>query len=134
MLKRLHRYHQQVGIKELFTVLYLILDRNEERIVWANAGHPPPILRRSNGEVEALLGGQSLMSLKDVEYEDQQATIAEGDTVILYTDGLIERRGESIDEGLARLCDAVERLAPQEAAAAGCTATAARKMPCQSTP
>ncbi|HEY2653694.1 MAG TPA: SpoIIE family protein phosphatase [Solirubrobacteraceae bacterium] len=108
VLKRLHRYHQQVGIKELFTVLYLIVDRTEGTVVWANAGHPPPILRARSGEVRTLSGAQSLMSLKNVVYEDQVAAVAEGDTVILYTDGLVERRGESIDAGVARLASAVE--------------------------
>lgn len=108
VLRRLHRYHLQVGIREMFTVLYLIFDRTEETIVWANAGHPPPILRARNGEVRTLSGAQSLMSLKDVVYEDQVATVADGDTVILYTDGLVERRGESIDAGVARLASAVE--------------------------
>jgi PAS domain S-box-containing protein len=106
VLSRLHRYHQQVGIRELFTVLYLILDRAEGTVVWSNAGHPPPLLRLSSGEVQTLLGGQTLMSLKDVTYENQQVGVGDGDTVILYTDGLIERRGESIDDGLARLARA----------------------------
>ncbi len=108
VLKRLHGYHQQVGIRELFTVLYLILDRANGIIAWANAGHPPPILRTGAGGISTLSGGQSLMSLKDVEYEDQHMEVGAGDTVILYTDGLIERRGESIDAGLARLASAVE--------------------------
>jgi PAS domain S-box-containing protein len=107
VLKRLHRYHQQVGIEELFTVLYAILDPVGGTIVWANAGHPPPILRTNDGDVRVLSGAQSLMSLKDVEYEDQRANVAQGGTLILYTDGLIERRGEAIDAGLARLASAV---------------------------
>jgi anti-sigma regulatory factor (Ser/Thr protein kinase) len=53
------------------------------------------------------------MSLKDVVYEDQRATIAEGDTLVLYTDGLVERRGEPIDEGLARLQTAVAGGPPE---------------------
>jgi PAS domain S-box-containing protein len=106
VLSRVHRYHLQVGIRELFTVLYLILDRAEGTVMWSNAGHPPPMLRLSNGEVQTLLGGQMLMSLTDVEYENQQVSVGEGDTVILYTDGLVERRGESIDDGLARLAKA----------------------------
>jgi anti-sigma regulatory factor (Ser/Thr protein kinase) len=52
------------------------------------------------------------MSLKDVVYEDQRASTAVGDTLILYTDGLVERRGESIDAGLERLQDAI-RGGPQ---------------------
>jgi anti-sigma regulatory factor (Ser/Thr protein kinase) len=114
VLKRLHTYHQQVGIEELFTVLYLILDPSEGTVVWANAGHPPPILRTSGGEVRLLSGAQSLMSLKDVEYEDQHETVGEGDSLIVYTDGLVERRGEPIDAGLERLASAVAG-GPEEA-------------------
>ncbi len=107
VLTRLHRYHQKVGFEQLFTVLYLVVDRSRGTIAWANAGHPPPLLRSGSGEVRALHGSQSLMSLKDVVYEDQRATIAEGDTLVLYTDGLVERRGEPIDAGLERLQTAV---------------------------
>jgi serine phosphatase RsbU (regulator of sigma subunit) len=108
VLTRVHRYHQQVGFEQLFTVLYLILDPSEGSVSWANAGHLPPLLRTQAGEVHALEGAQSLMSLKDVVYEDQRATMKESDTLILYTDGLVERRGESIDAGLQRLQTAIQ--------------------------
>ena len=107
VLSRVHRYHQHVGFKQLFTVLYLILDPSEGSVSWANAGHPPPLLRTRSGEVHSLEGSQSLMSLKDVVYEDQRATVKQGDTLILYTDGLIERRGEAIDAGVQRLQTAI---------------------------
>jgi serine phosphatase RsbU (regulator of sigma subunit)/anti-sigma regulatory factor (Ser/Thr protein kinase) len=113
VLCRVHRYHQQVGFELLFTVLYLILDRSGGAVSWANAGHPPPLLRTRSGEVRALEGGQSLMSLKDVVYEDQHADVEEGDTLILYTDGLVERRGEAIDAGFERLRETI-RSGPQE--------------------
>jgi PAS domain S-box-containing protein len=113
VLTRVHRYHQQAGFEQLFTVLYLILDRSGGIASWANAGHPPPLLRTRTGEVRVLEGSQSLMSLKDVVYEDQQATVQEGDTLILYTDGLIERRGEVIDVSVERLGEAV-RSGPQD--------------------
>jgi PAS domain S-box-containing protein len=107
VLARLHRYHQSAGFEQLFTVLYLILDPIRGTANWANAGHPPPLLRSSGDEVRPLYGSQSLMSLKDAEYDDQSAEIGEGDTLILYTDGLVERRDEPIDAGVARLEDAI---------------------------
>jgi anti-sigma regulatory factor (Ser/Thr protein kinase) len=113
VLTRVHRYHQQAGFEQLFTVLYLILDRSGGQVCWANAGHPPPLLRKHGGEVRVLEGAQSLMSLKDVVYEDQRAAVEEGDTLILYTDGLIERRGEAIDISVERLGAAI-RGGPQD--------------------
>jgi PAS domain S-box-containing protein len=113
VLTRVHRYHQQAGFEQLFTVLYLILDRSGGTVSWANAGHPPPLLRTRGGAVRALEGAQSLMSLKDVVYEDQQADVEEGDTLILYTDGLIERRGEAIDVSVERLGAAIQN-GPQD--------------------
>lgn len=112
VLTRVHRYHQHVGFRQLFTVLYLILDPSRGSFSWANAGHLPPLLRTGNGEVRRLEGSQSLMSLKNVVYEDQRASVQQGDTLILYTDGLIERRGETIDAGLERLQTAI-RSGPQ---------------------
>jgi PAS domain S-box-containing protein len=109
VLTRLHRYHQMTGIEELFTVLYLILDRTANTLAWANAGHPPALLRARDGSVRTLEGSQSLMSLKDVVYEDQEAAIEEGDTLIVYTDGLVERRGEAFDAGLERLQHAIQQ-------------------------
>jgi PAS domain S-box-containing protein len=109
VLSRVQHYHQQVGFEQLFTVLYLILDPSDGTVLWANAGHPPPLLRTRDGEVRALEGSQSLMSLENVVYEDQRATAEAGDTLILYTDGLVERRGEAIDAGLERLQEAISR-------------------------
>jgi PAS domain S-box-containing protein len=115
VLTHVHRYHQQAGFDQLFTVLYLILDRSRGEALWANAGHPPPVLRKHSGEVRVLEGAQSLMSLKDVVYENQRAAVEEGDTLILYTDGLIERRGEAIDISVERLGAAI-RGGPQDPA------------------
>ncbi|HUE29058.1 MAG TPA: SpoIIE family protein phosphatase [Solirubrobacteraceae bacterium] len=113
-LTRVHRYHRKTGFEGLFTVLYLILDTSGGLATWANAGHLPPLLRTATGELRTLQGGQSLMSLENVTYENFSVTVEEGDTLILYTDGLIERRGESIDDGLERLRSAI-RTGPEEA-------------------
>ncbi|MEV0156424.1 SpoIIE family protein phosphatase [Micromonospora sp. NPDC050686] len=79
-------------------------------LTWCNAGHPPPLLVRVGGEVEILSGRQEgLLGLaRPSRRSDRQATLAPGDTLLLYTDGLIERRDRPLDEGLDEL---VGRLA-----------------------
>jgi serine phosphatase RsbU (regulator of sigma subunit) len=84
------------------------------RLRWANAGHPPPLLLRADGTVGLLTGaGPDLMLGVDADAGRAEAAVdlAAGDTVVLYTDGLVERRGRSLDEGLALLCDTVAALA-----------------------
>ncbi len=72
---------------------------------WSNAGHPPPVLVAPDGSVrlletrpETLLGtrGRAVRT-------DHRAQLTEGTSVIFYTDGLVERRGTTIDDGLAEL-------------------------------
>ena len=83
-------------------------------IRFANAGHPPPLLLRADGTVTLLTGaGPDLMLGVDADAERAEASVelAAGDTVVLYTDGLIERRGRSLDDGLDLLRSHVAELA-----------------------
>jgi PAS domain S-box-containing protein len=107
VLTRLNRHQLALGAEEMFTVLYAIIDPGREAVSWANAGHPPPLLHRVAGESRYLEGGDGLMGIDDIVYSDLHETIGDRDTLILYTDGLVERRGESLDAGLARLARAV---------------------------
>jgi serine phosphatase RsbU (regulator of sigma subunit) len=81
---------------------------------WASAGHPPPALVRGPGRVE-LLGGTNGELLLGVDpttpRTDSTVTLAPGDTVLLYTDGLVERRDATFDAGLQRLVTALDELA-----------------------
>lgn len=72
---------------------------------WASAGHLPPILARANGDTEPLSGHQSppLGAGLAGSVLLSQRTLAPGDTVLLYTDGLIERREERLDVSVERL-------------------------------
>ncbi len=73
---------------------------------WANAGHPPPALVDPAGAVR-LLGeavGDLLLGVDPTAVrQERQVEVAAGSTLFLYTDGLVERRDRSIDEGMARL-------------------------------
>lgn len=72
---------------------------------WCNAGHPPPVLQHADGTVELLSRRPDLLAglLTDVGRTDHEVELAPGDTVLLYTDGLIETRGGDIEADLDRL-------------------------------
>ncbi|HWC86318.1 MAG TPA: SpoIIE family protein phosphatase [Solirubrobacteraceae bacterium] len=108
VLTRLNRYQLALASEEMFTVLYAIIDPRRGNVCWANAGHPPPLLHSSSsGMSRFLAGGGGLMGLEEIVYTGSDHAIGSGDTLIFYTDGLVERRGESLDVGLERLARAV---------------------------
>jgi serine phosphatase RsbU (regulator of sigma subunit) len=86
----------------------------EHLLRWSNAGHPPPLLATGDGRVRALAGSDSdLMLGIDPHTVRQEGAVPlqRGDTVLLYTDGLVERRGVSLDVGIASLTATFARLA-----------------------
>lgn len=84
------------------------------RVRWANAGHPPPVLISPDGTptvLEAAEGADLLLGLDPrTDRREQTATLEAGATLILYTDGLVERRGQLLDEGIAALTDLLADL------------------------
>ena len=116
VLTRLNHYQLAIEEKQFVTVVYAIVDPREAILSWAIAGHLPPLVRRLSGAVEQLGGGSYPLGTEEVNYETQRSELSRGEVLVLYTDGLVERRGESIDAGLARLTDAVAELvmAPQQ--------------------
>jgi PAS domain S-box-containing protein len=77
---------------------------------WSNAGHPPPILVPVTGEPVVLASETPDVLLGVVPTfvrTEMQTAIHEGDTLVLYSDGLIERRGRDFDEGVTALVDAL---------------------------
>ncbi|MEH0548743.1 SpoIIE family protein phosphatase [Streptomyces sp. B21-105] len=85
----------------------------EHRLVWAQAGHPPPLLLRA-GEARYLERpyGMLLGATDAPRYEETDVLLEPGDRLLLYTDGLVERPTESIDQGLERLARAGARGGP----------------------
>jgi serine phosphatase RsbU (regulator of sigma subunit)/anti-sigma regulatory factor (Ser/Thr protein kinase) len=78
---------------ELFvTACYGVYDPQDGSLVYANAGHHPPLLRRLAGGVEALPCSRdiALGLVSDMDYTNHTATLAAGDTLLLYTDGVTE--------------------------------------------
>jgi len=83
------------------------------RIQWSNAGHLPPMLVRADGAVEALeTVPEALLGLDPAtRRSDHEADLPAGAALVLYTDGLVERRDRSLQEGLAFLAEELAALA-----------------------
>jgi serine phosphatase RsbU (regulator of sigma subunit) len=88
--------------------------RNVTRLRWSNAGHPPPLLVDVEGTVSDLTARRPEMIL-GVDHAtartESVVTLDHGATVLLYTDGLVERRDTDLDAGVARLKRALADLA-----------------------
>lgn len=97
------------------TLIYMVVDVDGSTIRFASAGHPPPLLLGRDGDTRWLdqAAATPLGVAPRTAYEDWEGELTSGSTVLLYTDGLVERRGESIDVGLKRLREAA-REAPEE--------------------
>ncbi|MFB7501290.1 PP2C family protein-serine/threonine phosphatase [Streptomyces sp. NPDC056161] len=90
------------------TAVQTVIAWREHRITYSSAGHPPPALVHPNGFVQFLDQATDPPLGASPEHTPRpQATITyeEGAILVLYTDGLIERRGEDIDQGIQRLSD-----------------------------
>ncbi|UYQ66393.1 SpoIIE family protein phosphatase [Streptomyces peucetius] len=72
---------------------------------WTNAGHPPPLLVTYDGQSRYLTDGHGLLLGTHVSIPREDATVVlpPQSTLVLYTDGLIESPGRSLDDGLERL-------------------------------
>lgn len=81
------------------------------RLLWANAGHPPPLVHVPGRGVMAIEDRPELiLGHSAPPRQDHEAWLAPGSTLLLYTDGLVERRGSPLDAGLARLRRTLVRM------------------------
>lgn len=109
---RLDRAVEGLHVEGLATLVLARIEQTPEdaeqglrRLRWTNAGHPPPILLRPDGSTQVLETTPELMIgvRPDARRNDHTQVLAPGATLLLYTDGLIERRGRDLDEGIVDL-------------------------------
>jgi PAS domain S-box-containing protein len=118
VLEGLDTFVEHVDAAQYATVAIAVLEPEARRATIACAGHLPPVLLAPGRAPELLTGGRSLpVGLVDPRVPRAEAAVAlsPGGGLLLYTDGLVERRGESIDIGLARLLAAAADSAAPEA-------------------
>jgi PAS domain S-box-containing protein len=120
VLSELDRAVQGLALNTMATALVAHLERAPDDeagrmlLRWANAGHPPPVLLASDGSVVLLDGKQADLLLgvaPETVREDHVAVLAPGSTVLLHTDGLVERRDRDIDEGTEQLLQVLGQCA-----------------------
>jgi anti-anti-sigma factor len=112
-LELLDRFASRLPGALASTAACLVVDREAGTVTWARAGHPPALLVTPDGAriLDGAGAGPVLGAARTRPYTEDTADIAPGATLLLYTDGLVERRGEVLDEGLARVLAAAERYA-----------------------
>lgn len=100
------------------TCVYAVYDPSVSECTIAMAGHVPPVLlaqHQHTGQWEARLvdlpTGTPLGVGGDVVFEERQLRVPDGGVLVLYTDGLVENRGEDITDGLNRLCEVLAQVA-----------------------
>ncbi len=119
VLARLDRKMQHFEPDAMATVLYAVIDPALDHMHLCLAGHFPPVIARpgQQAELARVTPGLVIGISPGVRRPVTTVPIPPGALACFYTDGLIERRGEVIDDGLARLCRAVT-AEPAEAACA----------------
>jgi PAS domain S-box-containing protein len=112
VLAALERALRGLDVDVLATALLARLQQTPEQVAraaygmtWSNAGHLPPVLRTPDGSTTLLRSEPDLLLGLNVTAErtDSWVELEEGSTVLLFTDGLVERRDEDLDDGLERL-------------------------------
>src|ERR687886_2137913 len=97
-------YHRALSPDDLTTIVYAVIEPDRDRLSFVNAGHPPPLLVPARGAPRLLEGVTPPLGVSDLPVHPE--TVVEfppGTSVVLYTDGLVERRGEGVETGLKRL-------------------------------
>jgi serine phosphatase RsbU (regulator of sigma subunit)/pSer/pThr/pTyr-binding forkhead associated (FHA) protein len=94
MMNRATLAHRRSDL--FFTAVYLTIDVSTGEVILANAGHPSPYLCRAGGRVEAVAAGAAgaVGILENGEFKATSFRLAHGDSLVLYTDGVIEASDE----------------------------------------
>ena len=115
VFRKVDTYFTEFDVAQLVTVMYCLVDRNTGVIEIGNAGHLPPLLIDATGSrtLPTIVGPP--FGVHDDAREATTLTLQPGSAVAVITDGLVERRGEDIDEGLQRALHAAAGGIPLDA-------------------
>ena len=115
VLEHLSRFAAGIPGAEVSTAACVEIDPRSDRVTYACAGHPHPVVVDGDGGVRILRDGRGpALGVTDRGYTEAQAEIPPGASLLLFTDGLVERRAEPLEVGLERLgaAAAAERAEP----------------------
>jgi serine phosphatase RsbU (regulator of sigma subunit) len=104
VVSKLDRMLNHYGTDQLVTLVYVLIDPHAGTISVANAGHPPPMVLHGDRTAEQLAFADGPpLGIHPASRGQRTQPFEVGDTLLAFTDGLVERRDEDIDEGLERL-------------------------------
>ena len=113
VVRRLDGVASRLDVTGFTTLVFGRIGRRGRETVfrWANAGHPPPVLVPADGEPVLLTGGVGVVLgvAPESPRADREVELAAGSTLLLYTDGLLERRNDPDDRAPGELLDLVRR-------------------------
>jgi PAS domain S-box-containing protein len=117
VLARLDQALAGLDVRVLATALIARIgapdQQGRRRLVWSNAGHPPPLVREPDGDVRVLVAEPGLMLgvVPDTPRAEHTLLVEDGSLLVLHTDGLIERRDQDIDDSIGELATSLRRTA-----------------------
>ena len=131
VLDKLDRKMQHFEPGALATVLYAVFDPALDRVHISSAGHLPPVVASPGqaAELADIAPGLMIGVAPDAQRQVTTVKTPPGTLLCFYTDGLIERRDQPLDEGLARLCQVVAAQPPEAACASVMAALVGREPP-----
>ena len=105
VVSRAHQLVERMGLPDIATLVYLVFDPDSGAVRYTSAGHPPPLIVGMEGEASYLEGGLAppLGAVAHPDFGEATAQLPGGSTLFLFTDGLVERRGVSLRDGLDHL-------------------------------
>ena len=113
VLAGMDRVFEALHLEQLVTMVYAVADPALGRLEVINAGHPPPVLLAADGQMVLLEHPSTLiLGAGGGERAVRSVGFGPGDRLLLYTDGLVERRGEDADTAMARLVEALRTHRP----------------------
>jgi anti-sigma regulatory factor (Ser/Thr protein kinase) len=106
ILRRVNTLLRDIHERSTATLWIGLYNPAEHEVVFANAGHVPPLLVDASEGARFLedVHGPPIGAVDGATYGESRRLLLSGSTLMLYTDGLVERRGRSIDDGMADLC------------------------------
>ncbi len=120
VVRRLDTMFETYEYTQLVTLVYVLADAAKDELHVVNAGHPPPVVLRPDGSLDTVSEPVSAplgLGLGKQDRRSFRVPFGDGDTLLLYTDGLIERRNEDIDVGQMRLASRCSTLSHDDLSA-----------------
>lgn len=95
ILQELEKEYPFERFEEFFTISYMLINPHTGQLRYSNAGHPPPLLLRSDGSIERLDEGGTIIGVGElVAFEEGENRLTPGDRLFMYTDGITEHLGQ----------------------------------------